>query len=148
MSLQNLKTVGKFSIFNHYLCSLDPFADDGEQNQADLLVHIRIQQRNGRKTLTTVQGLSDKYDKKLILKACKKEFACNGNVVQHEQYGEVLQLQGDQRENIASFLKKFNLAKNEQIKIHGFWNWKVSAGSDHLYFMTCSMLYPPTHAIQ
>ena len=32
------------------------------------LVHIRIQQRNGRKTLTTVQGLSAEYDFKKIVK--------------------------------------------------------------------------------
>ena len=35
-------------------------------------VHIRIQQRNGRKTLTTVQGLSEDYDKKKIVRVCKK----------------------------------------------------------------------------
>lgn len=60
------------------LASYDPFADTGEdalsaiddkkasaseeakkQQQAaqDRYVHIRIQQRNGRKTLTTLQGL-------------------------------------------------------------------------------------------
>ena len=26
------------------------------------MIHIRIQQRNGRKTLTSVQGLSEQYD--------------------------------------------------------------------------------------
>ena len=35
-------------------------------------VHIRIQQRNGRKTVTTVQGIGDEYDKKKIVKVCKK----------------------------------------------------------------------------
>ena len=35
-------------------------------------MHIRIQQRNGRKTLTTVQGLSDAFDKKRIVRALKK----------------------------------------------------------------------------
>ena len=100
--------------------NLDPFADDGEPNKGDTAVHIRIQQRSGRKTLTTVQGIPDKFDKKRILKVCKKDFACNGNVVQHEQYGEVLQLQGDQRDNIAEFLKKYGLVKADQIKVHGF----------------------------
>ena len=38
----------------------------------DELIHIRIQQRNGRKTLTTVQGIHEKYDKKKIVKWCKK----------------------------------------------------------------------------
>ena len=35
-------------------------------------IHIRIQQRNGRKTLTTVQGISEDYDKKKIVRVCKK----------------------------------------------------------------------------
>lgn len=35
-------------------------------------IHIRIQQRNGRKTLTTVQGIADDYDKKKLVKAFKK----------------------------------------------------------------------------
>lgn len=55
------------------LSSYDPFADTGEEqfngsadagNEAakqakaqERYVHIRIQQRNGRKTLTTLQGL-------------------------------------------------------------------------------------------
>lgn len=30
------------------------------------LVHIRLQQRTGRKTLTTVQGLADVFDKKKV----------------------------------------------------------------------------------
>lgn len=37
-----------------------------------LLKDIRIQQRNGRKTLTTVQGLPSEYDQKKLLKAFKK----------------------------------------------------------------------------
>lgn len=80
----------------------DPFADEGDPladtenvgSQADYL-HIRIQQRNGRKTLTTLQGLPKRmycvfahaliatphtdtlrvcleYDPKKLLKAFKK----------------------------------------------------------------------------
>lgn len=63
-------------------------------------IHIRIQQRNGRKTLTTIQGLPKDFDPKKVLKAAKKEFACNGSVVEDEEYGSVIQLQGDQRNNI------------------------------------------------
>jgi len=87
---------------------------------AGSVIHIRIQQRNGRKTLTTVQGISSDYDLKKIVKACKKEFACNGTVVDHPEYGEVIQLQGDQRNKIAEWLKKMKLAKEEQLKVHGF----------------------------
>merc|ERR1719371_117689 len=84
------------------------------------LVHIRIQQRNGRKTLTTVQGLSAEYDFKKIVKVAKKEFACNGTVVEHPEYGEVVQLQGDQREKICQMLVKCGLVKHDQLKVHGF----------------------------
>ena len=55
--------------------TLDPFADAikaDDQCVQDGLIHIRIQQRNGRKTLTTVQGIAENYDKKKIVKACKK----------------------------------------------------------------------------
>lgn len=67
-------------------------------------MHIRIQQRNGRKTLTTLQGLPDKYDPKKLLKAFKKEFACNGTLVQDEELGQVIQLQGDQRTKASALL--------------------------------------------
>jgi translation initiation factor 1 len=99
----------------------DPFQDDheGGGNQGTD-IHIRIQQRNGRKTLTTVQGISADYDLKKIVKACKKEFACNGTVVEHPEYGEVIQLQGDQRNNISGFLQKIGIAKTSQLKVHGF----------------------------
>ena len=53
----------------------DPFADAAkgdEDGVQDGLVHIRIQQRNNRKTLTTIQGLSADYDLKKIVRACKK----------------------------------------------------------------------------
>ena len=78
------------------LKAFDPFADAAkgdDESVQDGLVHVRIQQRNGRKTLTTVQGLSSEYDFKKIVKVAKKEFACNGTVVEHSEYGEVIQLQ-------------------------------------------------------
>lgn len=60
-----------------FVPSADPFADATKGD--DLLpagtedyIHIRIQQRNGRKTLTTVQGIADDYDKKKLVKAFKK----------------------------------------------------------------------------
>merc|ERR1712053_29835 len=101
----------------------DAFAEATE-NQSDVgqidVIHIRIQQRNGRKTLTTVQGIDPKFDLKKIVRACKREFACNGTVVQHKEHGEVLQFQGDQRQHIDNFLKKIKLTTEENIKVHGF----------------------------
>ncbi|CAI6859794.1 ANL_collapsed_G0045190.mRNA.1.CDS.1 [Saccharomyces cerevisiae] len=60
MSIENLK-------------SFDPFADTGDDETATSnYIHIRIQQRNGRKTLTTVQGVPEEYDLKRILKVLKR----------------------------------------------------------------------------
>ncbi|KIO26221.1 hypothetical protein M407DRAFT_243788 [Tulasnella calospora MUT 4182] len=112
MSLQNLKKE-------------DPFAEDGLDGIEDQVgseenyLHIRIQQRNGRKSLTTLQGLGKEYDPKKLLKAFKKEFACNGTVVEDEQLGEVIQLQGDQRIKIKNFLVENGILASN-IKVHGF----------------------------
>jgi len=69
MSVQNLNTFGElnprlFSLLSVSNSPADPFADEGDPlgdsqdvgSQADY-IHIRIQQRNGRKTLTTLQGV-------------------------------------------------------------------------------------------
>jgi len=79
-----------------------------------------VQQRNGRKSLTTIQGLQKGFDYKKVLKAFKKEFCCNGTVVDDEELGQVIQLQGDQRKNVSVFLTENKIAKKDKIKIHGF----------------------------
>jgi len=113
MNVQNLNT-------------FDPFADEGDHlgggedvGSQQNYIHIRIQQRNGRKTLTTLQGLPTEYDSKKLLKAFKKEFACNGTLVDDEEAGKVIQLQGDQRLKISNFLTEEGIPKNT-IKLHGF----------------------------
>lgn len=103
--------------------AFDPFAeanaeDAGAGPGAKDYVHVRIQQRNGRKSLTTVQGLKKEFSYNKILKDLKKEFCCNGTVVQDPELGQVIQLQGDQRKNVATFLVQAGIAKKELIKIH------------------------------
>ncbi|CAG81862.1 translation initiation factor SUI1 [Yarrowia lipolytica] len=103
------------------LKSFDPFADTGDDDtQPTNYIHIRIQQRNGRKTLTTVQGLPEEYDLKRILKVLKKDFACNGNIGKDEEHGEIIQLQGDQRDKIVDFLTAKLQIDKKTIKKHGF----------------------------
>uniref|UniRef100_A0A804PUN4 SUI1 domain-containing protein n=1 Tax=Zea mays TaxID=4577 RepID=A0A804PUN4_MAIZE len=63
--------------------AFDPFAeanarDSGAAAGSKDYVHVRIQQRNGRKSLTTVQGLKKEFSYSKILKDLKKEFCCNG----------------------------------------------------------------------
>jgi translation initiation factor 1 len=86
------------------------------------LTFIRAE-RNGRKTLTTVQGIPTKFDQKKILKVIKKKFACNGTIVNDEKMGEVIQLQGDQRKDVEKFLVDKDEGLDidaKTIKVHGF----------------------------
>lgn len=110
------------------LKTIDPFAEADDENgeakkkQGQNYIHIRIQQRNGRKTLTTVQGIPKKFELKKILKVIKKDFACNGTIVVDSEMGEVIQLQGDQRKGVQEFLtSKEGLELDAKtIKVHGF----------------------------
>lgn len=83
------------------------------------MIDLRVQQRNGRKTMTTFQGLPSEYDAKKILKTFKTLFACSGIIIEHEELGNVLQFAGDQRVKIAEFLVAEKIAKKADITIHG-----------------------------
>jgi translation initiation factor 1 len=48
-----------------------------------------------------------------------QEFACNGTLVDDEEMGQVIQLQGDQRLKISNFLTEEGVPK-ATIKLHGF----------------------------
>jgi translation initiation factor 1 len=103
--------------------AFDPFADANAEDSgagSKDYVHVRVQQRNGRKSLTTVQGLKKEFNYNKILKDFKKEFCCNGTVVQDPELGQVIQLQGDQRKNVSQFLVQAGVVKKDLIKIHGF----------------------------
>jgi len=49
-----------------------------------------------------------------------QEFACNGTVVEHPEYGEVLQLQGDQRQNFIKWITEAGHVRADQLRVHGF----------------------------
>lgn len=114
------------SLLRMSFASTDPFANEGDPLASSQDVgsqshhlHIRIQQRNGRKTLTTLQGLQKEYNHKKLLQAFKKDFACNGTIINDETMGTVIQLQGDQRTNVSNFLVDHGIERSS-IKIHGF----------------------------
>lgn len=83
-------------------------------------VHIRVQVRNRKKCITTVQGLATDLDLKKILKALKKSFKCNGAIVNDETSGEIIQLQGDNRAGIVDFLVSEEIVGKDSIVVHGF----------------------------
>ena len=92
------------------------FENEKKQN----IVHIRIQQRNAKKTITTIEGLDASIDFKKIVKYIKKKFNCNGSIIKTVDDIDIIQLQGDQRENIKNFLIKENIVSEDFIKVHGF----------------------------
>ncbi len=83
-------------------------------------IHLRIQKRSGKKSITIIQGLDPKQAQK-ILKALRKLLCCNGTVIESEEYGLVIQLQGDQREKVREFLISKKLSDTNTIKVHGYW---------------------------
>ncbi len=156
MSIQNFATQGfgacsplcaECSASPLGLCFSDHFAAalvDEESNVTQGMIHVRVQQRTGRKALTTIQGISNDYDLKKIVKVLKKvsrvqyhprrhrlfrqcgmlcfadafraqEFACNGCIVDHSRYGEVIQLQGDQRIEVCQFLVACGMVTKELV---------------------------------
>lgn len=100
----------------------DAFEDAGDNagGNSEEKVHVRVQQRNGRKCITTVAGLADDLDIKRICKAFKKNFSCNGAVQKDDEVGEVIQLSGDQRTNVKDFLVDQEICHAESIVLHGF----------------------------
>lgn len=95
-------------------------------------IHIRIQFRNGRKCITTIQGLDDgELDLKKIMKAMKKEFNTNGSLESSNASSagggtgedDVIQLQGDQRHSSKEWLVRNEVLSDreaeERIVIHG-----------------------------
>ncbi|TDZ22327.1 Protein translation factor sui1 [Colletotrichum orbiculare MAFF 240422] len=79
--------------------------------------------KRARASTTPKRGLPKRFDQKKILKVIKKKFACNGTIVEDDDLGEVIQLQGDQRKNIHDFLidKQEGLEMDSKlVKVHGF----------------------------
>jgi translation initiation factor 1 len=125
MNLDHFPSANGTSIFLGILFSKltinifsDPFAvqEDGKDNSK---IHVRVQQRNGRKCITTIQGLADDLDSKMITRALKKTFQCNGTVNNDLELGEIVQLSGDQRTNVRDFFIDQEICHEDQIVIHG-----------------------------
>ena len=108
--------------YNNIHLQTDAFKDAADEPGASHgdKVHVRVQQRNGRKCITTIAGLADDLDIKRICKAFKKNFSCNGAVQKDEEDAEVIQLSGDQRTNVKEFLVDQEICHSDAIVLHGF----------------------------
>lgn len=100
----------------------DPLTDGlDEDYKSENYCHIRLHMRNGKKSLTSVAGLecSPKI-LEIYLRTWKKNFCCNGCIIEDEQEGIIIQLQGDHRNSVANWLSENNVLSKQNIKIHGF----------------------------
>ena len=79
-------------------------------------IHIRIQQRNGRKSITTIEGLSNDLKLATVLQQMKRLFHCNGAIAEKN----TIMLFGDQRLPVKKFLIDNNIAKESEIVMHGY----------------------------
>jgi translation initiation factor 1 len=98
----------------------------------NLPVHLRLQQRNGRKSITIIEGLARDLNLKKIAKALKQTFSTSCAIKsKDEKKGakkasndaddeKILQLAGDRRREVANFLEVTHICEKKQIKIHGF----------------------------
>ena len=104
--------------------ALDRVAGDavetGQKERKQQMVHIQFQQRTTRKCITIIQGLSEDLDFKKLVRHFKKQWNCNGAVIGDDQWGQVIQLQGEHRKAVAKFLIEEGIAMKQEIKIHGY----------------------------
>lgn len=81
-------------------------------------VHIRVQQRKGKKFVTTVQGLNQKLNFRRINREFQRRWGCNGTVIATPDAGTVIQLQGNWSEKIKEFLLDEHMATELNLEIH------------------------------
>ena len=103
--------------------TLDAFADAESQTTTEVAnqqIHLRTQQRNGRKCITTVQGLPESLDLKRLIRTFKKSFNCNGTIKQDKDTdSKVIQMSGDQRQGVRTFLTSEGIARETDVIVHG-----------------------------
>jgi translation initiation factor 1 len=83
------------------------------------IVTISVQKRNGRQCITTISGMAEDLDLKKIISYFKRTYNCNGSIIKDEQFGEVITLTGDQKENIYNFLIGEEINKKDEIIVKG-----------------------------
>ena len=95
---------------------------DNNLSELDIIVNIRVVQRNSRKSLTLVEGLEQliDFDFKKVNKYLKKKLCCNSTIKINKKTNEkFIQLQGNHSENIKDYLINIHNLKKDNIILHG-----------------------------
>lgn len=82
-------------------------------------IHIRLQQRTARKFYTICEGIPQSINFNRVLNALRQCNKCNGNISKDKFGNTVIQLQGNQVENVAKFFEINELCDKDNIIIHG-----------------------------
>lgn len=101
--------------------TFDPFKKIDNNNKD--IVHIRVQQRNGKKCITIVSGLvdSEMLPLKKLAKKLRKKMNCSAVVINDKENDEkIIQLSGDKRNDVKDYLVKYQIVDDDQIKMHGY----------------------------
>lgn len=108
----------------------DPFANASLFGAAQAIqsvvlkgkIHIRYH-KQGPRALTLIQGLDDDLDQVRISKAMKKAFSCSTSVQKDKDGKEIIQLQGDHRLSVRSWLLEQEILTTkeaqERLVMHG-----------------------------
>lgn len=111
---QSPETVGTneetFDPFNVDPASLLPDL----RKEFDTKVHIRLQQRSNKKSITIVEGLDVDVGKKIIPQL-RSKLGCSGTLKEG-----TIQFSGDQRRKIINYLIAEKLARKQDIVLHGY----------------------------
>ena len=102
------------------ISNVDELVEETTVTGRTIAVHFRLQQRNGRKCVTLISGIPDRYDHDKILKHFKKSFNCNGTIMKGKDGGIEYKLSGDQRKSTSQFFVQEGIILEEHIKMHGF----------------------------
>jgi translation initiation factor SUI1 len=85
-------------------------------------IHIRPQQQ-GKRWVTTIEGLDDDLDQERIARAMKKAFHCASKVIKTDEGTEVIMLQGKYREEALEWLLQYEVLSDkegkERVVLHG-----------------------------
>ena len=82
-------------------------------------VTIFVKKRNNRQSDTTISGWAKDLDLNKIISHMRKHFNCSGSITNDPEFGEVICLTGDQKENVFNFLVDEQIYKKEKIIIKG-----------------------------
>jgi translation initiation factor 1 len=76
-------------------------------------------QQQGRRKITIIQGLPEAINMNRVLRFLKKTLNCNGSIKNDDEFGNCVQLTGDQREGTKQFLIDYLQYDAANIRLHG-----------------------------